>query len=73
MSRWTNVQGVKFPRGTNVQGDRCQGDTYQGDTCHTTMAAVMAVLRMNQASEQSLLKFIAQLKAAARLCKFGEV
>ena len=35
-----------------------------------TMAAVMAILRMYQASDPSVLNFIAQLKASARLCEF---
>jgi hypothetical protein len=35
-----------------------------------SMAAVMSVLRMTQDSDQLILNFIAQLKAAARLCDF---
>ena len=35
-----------------------------------TMAAVMAVLKMTQDSDQAILNFIAQLKAAARFCDF---
>merc|ERR1719508_504742 len=35
-----------------------------------TMATVMQVLRMYQDSDQAVLNFIAQLKAAARLCQF---
>lgn len=35
-----------------------------------TMAQVMTVLKMTQESDQPVLSFIAQLKAAARLCEF---
>jgi hypothetical protein len=35
-----------------------------------TMAAVMSFLKMTQDSDQAILNFIAQLKAAARLCDF---
>jgi hypothetical protein len=37
---------------------------------HNAMAAVMSVLKMGQDSDQPVLNFIAQLKAAARLCEF---
>ena len=35
-----------------------------------TMASIMAVLRMSQDSDQAILNYIAQLRAAARQCNF---
>ena len=35
-----------------------------------TMASIMAVLRKNQDSDQAVLNYIAELRAAARQCNF---